>query len=129
MTLPLRWRPSSPPGLHGSSPGTGSAAYHQLVILIILILGVLAVGVIAAVIVSRSAVPGVEAPVTTQSFAGLPQGPVHSGDIDRVRLDLAFRGYRMDQVDAVLTRLGQELAARDHEIDRLRTQEDQHGDL
>ncbi len=98
-------------------------------ILIILILGVLAVGVIAAVIVSRSAVPGVEAPVTTQSFTGLPQGPVQVGDLDRVRLDLAFRGYRMDQVDGVMGRLRQELAARDQEIDRLRAQEDQHGDL
>ncbi|MGB3259086.1 MAG: DivIVA domain-containing protein [Ornithinimicrobium sp.] len=98
-------------------------------ILIILILGVLALGVIVAVIVSRSAIPGVEAPVSTQSYAGLPPGPVHSSDLDGVRLDLAFRGYRMDQVDAVLDRLRQELVSRDQEIDRLRAQEDHHGDL
>ncbi|MGB7425886.1 MAG: DivIVA domain-containing protein [Ornithinimicrobium sp.] len=54
---------------------------------------------------------------------------MHSSDLDGVRLDLAFRGYRMDQVDAVLDRLRQELVSRDQEIDRLRAQEDHHGDL
>ncbi|MGB3764387.1 MAG: DivIVA domain-containing protein, partial [Ornithinimicrobium sp.] len=98
-------------------------------ILVILILSVLAVGVLVAVIVSRSAIPGVEAPVSTQSYAGLPPGPVHSSDLDGVRLDLAFRGYRMDQVDALLGRLRQELSARDQEIDRLRAQEEHHGNL
>ncbi|MGB3829592.1 MAG: DivIVA domain-containing protein [Ornithinimicrobium sp.] len=97
-------------------------------ILLILILIVVAVGVVLAVIVSRSSLPGVEEPVSTQSFAGVPTGPVHADDIDRIRLDCAFRGYRMDQVDAVLGRLSQEIAVRDQEIDRLRAQE-RHGDL
>ncbi|MGC1206500.1 MAG: DivIVA domain-containing protein [Ornithinimicrobium sp.] len=98
-------------------------------ILIIAILAVLAVGVIAAVIVSRSSVPGVEAPVSTQSYPGLPSGPVQSEDIAAIRLDLAFRGYRMDQVDGVLGRLREELAVRDREINRLRAQEEHRGDL
>lgn len=129
MTRPRRWPRSWRPERHGNSRPSAAAAYHRLVILIIAILGVLAVGVIAAVIVSRSSVPGVEAPVSTQSHPGLPSGPVRSDDIAAIRLDLAFRGYRMDQVDAILGRLRQELAVRDHEIDRLRAQEEHHGDL
>jgi DivIVA domain-containing protein len=41
-------------------------------------------------------------------------------DLDSLRLALAFRGYRMDEVDDLLDRLGDEIAARDAYIDRLR---------
>lgn len=52
---------------------------------------------------------------------GLPADrPLRPEDVQQVRLDLAFRGYRMDQVDAVLERLAEDLATRDREIDRLR---------
>ncbi len=129
MILLQRWLRSSPPERHGNRGTSTAAAYHRLVILVILMLVVLAVGVIVAVIVSRSTAPGVEAPVSTQSFAGFASGPVRAGDIELVRLDLAFRGYRMDQVDAVLGRLRHELAVRDREIDRLRAQEEHHGDV
>ena len=45
---------------------------------------------------------------------GLPQDrPVRARDVEAVRFDRALRGYRMDQVDAVLDRLAAELAARD----------------
>ncbi len=45
---------------------------------------------------------------------GLPDaGPVQAADVAGVRFDRALRGYRMDQVDAVLDRLIAELAARD----------------
>lgn len=39
--------------------------------------------------------------------------PARAWDVEAVRFDRAFRGYRMDQVDAVLDRLAAELAARD----------------
>jgi len=39
--------------------------------------------------------------------------PVRAADVKAARFDRAFRGYRMDQVDAVLDRLAAELAARD----------------
>lgn len=92
-------------------------------------LSVLALGVVVAVVVSRSSVPGVESPVTTASFAGLPAGPVSRDDLDQIRIDVAFRGYRMDQVDAVLTRLADEIALRDTEIDRLRQGQEHYGNL
>jgi len=41
-------------------------------------------------------------------------------DLDSLRLALAFRGYRMDEVDDLLDRLGVEIAARDAYIQRLR---------
>ena len=44
----------------------------------------------------------------------LPQGRVLTADdLDKVRLPVAFRGYRMAEVDALLDRLGEELAIRD----------------
>lgn len=44
----------------------------------------------------------------------LPQDrPVRAADVKAARFDRALRGYRMDQVDAVLDRLAAELAARD----------------
>lgn len=98
-------------------------------VIVILVLVVLALGVVLAVLVSRAGVPGVEDAVSTQSFAGLDAGPLDAQDVRGIRLDLAFRGYRMDQVDAVLDRLRAELAVRDEEIDRLRAQEEPRGDL
>jgi DivIVA domain-containing protein len=51
---------------------------------------------------------------------GLPHDREVSGaDVDAVGLGLAFRGYRMDEVDAVLDRLRDALQARDAEISRL----------
>jgi DivIVA domain-containing protein len=47
--------------------------------------------------------------------------PITASDLTRVRFDLALRGYRMDQVDALLDRLGRELADRDEEISALRS--------
>jgi DivIVA domain-containing protein len=40
-------------------------------------------------------------------------GPLTAGDLRRVRFSTAFRGYRMAEVDALLDRLADELAARD----------------
>jgi DivIVA domain-containing protein len=41
-------------------------------------------------------------------------------DLNSLRLALAFRGYRMDEVDNLLDRLGDEIDARDAYIDSLR---------
>lgn len=49
----------------------------------------------------------------------LPEHPV-AADIDRLRFSVAFRGYRMDQVDQVLDRLRSELGAKDELISELR---------
>jgi DivIVA domain-containing protein len=49
----------------------------------------------------------------------LPDGKVEPVDIDDVHFAVAFRGYRMDQVDSVLDRLAEELIKRDQHITRL----------
>lgn len=36
-------------------------------------------------------------------------GPLAAGDVRRVRFSLAFRGYRMSEVDALLDRLARQL--------------------
>lgn len=48
-----------------------------------------------------------------------PDRPVSPGDLEALRFDLAFRGYRMSQVDAALQRLSTELAERDARIAEL----------
>ncbi|MET9402587.1 DivIVA domain-containing protein [Kitasatospora sp. NPDC002965] len=49
--------------------------------------------------------------------AGLPQDrPLGQEDVEAIRLPMAVRGYRMDEVDDVLDRLGVELAYRDARI-------------
>ncbi|MGW6915761.1 DivIVA domain-containing protein [Kitasatospora sp. NPDC054939] len=52
--------------------------------------------------------------------ARLPQDrPLSRADVDGIRLPMAVRGYRMDEVDDVLDRLGAELAYRDSRIAEL----------
>ncbi|WP_242605579.1 DivIVA domain-containing protein [Frankia sp. Cppng1_Ct_nod] len=48
----------------------------------------------------------------------LPSVTVCAGDVAGVRFEMAFRGYRMAEVDAVLARLADELAWRDAELAR-----------
>lgn len=50
------------------------------------------------------------------------EGAIGSAQVAAVRFDRAPRGYRMDQVDAVLDRLAVELARRDETIAALRAQ-------
>ncbi|MDX3240225.1 DivIVA domain-containing protein [Streptomyces sp. ME03-5709C] len=45
-----------------------------------------------------------------------PERPVGRADVDRLRLPVTVRGYRMVDVDDVLDRLGAELAQRDAHI-------------
>ncbi|WP_079063965.1 DivIVA domain-containing protein [Streptomyces sp. NRRL F-4489] len=52
----------------------------------------------------------------------LPQDrPLDRADVEAVRLPVTVRGYRMDDVDDVLDRLGAELAERDARIAELET--------
>nr|WP_306237804.1 DivIVA domain-containing protein [Ornithinimicrobium sp. HY1745] len=88
--------------------------------MILVIVGVVALGAVAAALVLRSGVPGVPDPVTTESFEPLPRGGVSAEQVTDVQFDQAVRGYRMSQVDTVLDRLADELRERDAEIDRLR---------
>jgi len=73
---------------------------------------------VVAVVTGRTEVM---ADMPPDAAPGLPaERPVRSDDVAAARFDLAFRGYRMDQVDALLERLSVEFAARDEEIASLR---------
>lgn len=90
-------------------------------VFVLLILAV--VGAVAAVATGRIA-GGLDAPVSSLPARGLPPGDVSVDDLGAVRFAPALRGYRMDQVDAVLDRLADELARRDAELRRLRGRPD-----
>lgn len=84
---------------------------------ILIVLAVVAgVGAVAAGVV-RGGLPDAESSVPE---APLPEGPLAVDDVSAVRFSVGFRGYRMDEVDAVLDRLSDALAERDAEIERLR---------
>ncbi|MGF1663909.1 MAG: DivIVA domain-containing protein, partial [Kineosporiaceae bacterium] len=86
--------------------------------LLLVLLLVLVVGLAVAVTVGRIG-GGLPRPATDVP-PPLP-GPVgEPADLDRARFQLAFRGYRMDQVDQVLDAARDALAARDREIAQLR---------
>ncbi|TPG15922.1 DivIVA domain-containing protein [Pedococcus bigeumensis] len=71
--------------------------------------GVLVIGAFAALIVGRVGYDPLAEPTTTQADPIL-SAEFGSGEISAVRFDTALRGYRMDQVDAVLDRLQTRIA-------------------
>ena len=74
------------------------------------ILAVLALGAIAVVAAGRGA--PMERAYDDRPDAVVPAGGLLSGaDLRRVRFSLAFRGYRMSEVDALLDRLAAEKEA------------------
>ncbi|MGL5857156.1 MAG: DivIVA domain-containing protein [Angustibacter sp.] len=80
---------------------------------VLVVLAVIAgVGVVAAGVIR---VGLDDAPPSTPS-SPLPSTDLLPRDIDEVRFSLAFRGYRMDEVDEVLTRFATELADRRAEV-------------
>ena len=84
-----------------------------LVLLLVVVVG-LAVAVTVGFIGGGLPRPATDIPPPIDGPVGEP------ADLDRARFQLAFRGYRMDQVDRVLDDARDALAARDDEIARLR---------
>ncbi len=82
------------------------------------VLVVVVLGVTASVAVGRGGSMGRAYP--DRRDVRLPADrPVTAHDLKDVRLSVVLRGYRMDEVDDLLVRLTQELAARDAELARL----------
>jgi DivIVA domain-containing protein len=80
---------------------------------VLAVLGVLAVLFVAALVATRDGEILVDAP-RDRAEPELPaDGPVGADDLERVRFGMALRGYRMDEVDALLDRLAAELRERD----------------
>jgi DivIVA domain-containing protein len=87
---------------------------HLLIVLAV-------IGGVAAVAAGRVR-GGLAEPTSTLPDVELPASPMATEDVDGIRFSVGFRGYRMDEVDAVLDRLGLELGAREEEIRELREQ-------
>jgi DivIVA domain-containing protein len=76
---------------------------------------VLLIGLTAAAVMGR--IGGSMAdPTSSQAFSGVPDGPLSSDDLGRLRFDQGLRGYRMDQVDEVIDVLGARLRELEAEV-------------
>ncbi len=72
----------------------------------------LVVGVVAAaavLAVRRPQAGQLPEPTPDQYPASVPEGPLTAADLHAVRFPLVFRGYRPDDVDALLDRLAAQL--------------------
>jgi DivIVA domain-containing protein len=87
------------------------------VLVVFVVTGVVVVFAVAAVAVGRGG--GLDPVDSDLLRPSLPSGPISADDLDSVRFAVGFRGYRMDQVDDVLNRLGDELTERDSRISEL----------
>jgi DivIVA domain-containing protein len=87
------------------------------VTLLLLLLTLAVIGVVVAVATGVIA-GGMDEPASSVPARGLPAGPVAADDLDDVRFTPALRGYRIDQVEAVLDRVREEVARRDDELAR-----------
>ena len=87
----------------------------------VLVLWVLLVVAVAAAVVAVAAGRGgglADVPRDLRPL-GLPDGPLRAEDVAALRFHVVVRGYRMDEVDAVIDRLCAELAQRDGRIAEL----------
>jgi DivIVA domain-containing protein len=83
----------------------------------VVVIGVIVFGV-AAVAAGRGGTMGEVYP--DRPDAPLPwDRPLRAGDLDGLRFSVAFRGYRMDEVDDLLDRVASELEARDKRVAEL----------
>lgn len=97
----------------------GEWAWHDPLVPLFLLLAVLAVlAAIAVVAAGRGG--SLSTPEPDRSPLGeLPVEDVDRAAVEGLRFSLAFRGYRMDEVDGVLGRLATELETRDRLIAEL----------
>jgi DivIVA domain-containing protein len=88
----------------------------------VLILEILAVAAIVFAVAGYLSgwIPGMQPVKPDVSGDGLPEGHLVPGDVDRARFGLAFRGYRMNEVDAVLDRLRDQMDSYEVELAHLR---------
>lgn len=77
-------------------------------IVFLLFIVVLLIGLTIAAVMGRIGGSMAE-PVSSHAFPGVPTGSLSAGDIAALHFDQALRGYRMDQVDAVIDALGARL--------------------
>lgn len=86
--------------------------------MVLVVCGLLALIVVAVIVeVSIGRLPADPLAAATHSIPdhGCPQTP-SAADVDRVRFDIALRGYRPAEVDAHLDHLAEALAEREREV-------------
>ena len=83
-------------------------------VIVFVVVAVVVVFAVAATAVGRGG--GLDAADPDLVVPWLPDHDITPEDVAAIRFAVAFRGYRMDQVDDVLQRLGEELTARDQRI-------------
>jgi DivIVA domain-containing protein len=83
--------------------------------LVVLVAALLVIAVTAGAITGAIRYDPMAEPTDTVPDTGLPPEP-HAGDVDEVRFDTAFRGYRMDVVDERLDALRDRLRELDREL-------------
>ncbi|HVV29488.1 MAG TPA: DivIVA domain-containing protein [Mycobacteriales bacterium] len=81
---------------------------------------VVAVVIFAVAALLAGRFTGMSAVTPDATDDGLPPDRLAGADLDRARFGLAFRGYRMGEVDAVLDRLRDQMQADAAELARLR---------
>jgi DivIVA domain-containing protein len=85
------------------------------VILFLVLIVVILVGLTTAAALGK--IGGFLADATSsQSFNGVPPGPLSTQDIEELHFDQALRGYRMDQVDEVLDALCERVSELESEV-------------
>jgi DivIVA domain-containing protein len=99
----------------GSWPGPNVSVVHGTIDSVTLLMVLLTVAVVAGVaaVVTGAVSGGLSEPAPQVPARALPEGPLTGQDVADLRFVQAFRGYRMDQVDAAMDGLAAE-------IDRLR---------
>jgi len=94
-------------------------AWHDRVVPILLLLLLLAVAAVIAVVAAGHGGSLADSEPDRSPAGTLADGPLDRAAVDGLRFTLAFRGYRMDEVDRVLDRLVTELEARQDRIAEL----------
>jgi DivIVA domain-containing protein len=89
---------------------------------ILVLVAVVLVAAVLGVASGRLPADGLADAVHTTPDPGLPESP-SAADVDAVRFDTALRGYRMDEVDARLEVLRDDLAERERTLAALRAQQ------
>ena len=100
----------------------GGAWHDPPVVFVFVLTGIAILGAVA--LVASGSGDGLEPVATDRPGPWTPPDRAVSGDdVRRARFGVAFRGYRMSEVDQLLDRLAGEIALRDELIDELESQQ------
>ena len=100
----------------------GAAWHDPPVVFVFVLTGIAILGAVA--LVASGSGDGLEPVATDRPGPWTPPDRAVSGDdVRQARFGVAFRGYRMSEVDQLLDRLAGEIALRDELIDELESQQ------